>query len=325
MSDVFGIGQGVSGAAQAGATIAAATIQADAASHAADLQYQAANEANQLQTKIYGETTARNKPFYDTGVGALGQLAGLYGLNGGGTSPSQSGQIDSSTYQNTPAAQAAYGSVPSQPVMTWQDGTQAPQTLANWTAGIMGMNGSQPGADQAGASTGQASVSPVSGAASTQPAPTANNPFATFWQSPDYQFTLGQGIRGVDAGGAARGMLDSGATRKAEIAYAGNLASGNFNTYANRLQALAGIGQGAANNTAAAGQGYANSYGSNISNAAANAWANGLNNLAGQFRSSYSGGGGGGYSGPSAGGINGIFSTGGTFGPAYTGDGNGEW
>jgi hypothetical protein len=71
------------------------------------------------------------------------------------------------------------------------------------------------------------------------------DPNATFYQSPDYQFALSQGVKGVDAGASARHMLDSGATRKAEIKYAGNLASGQFGSYAQRLASLAGIGQDA--------------------------------------------------------------------------------
>jgi hypothetical protein len=224
MSDIFGVGQGVSGVAQAGATVAAAAINADAINNATDAQRDAFNTI-----------TANNKPFLTTGTSALNQLGASYGLNGGG------GAID---------------------------------------------------------------------------------PNAGFYQSPDYQFRLGQGIKGVDAGAAARGMLDSGATRKAEIGYAGNLASGEFNTYANRLQSLAGIGQAAASNQAGAAQGYANNIG-NLAQAGANNLSNGVNNLAGLFggKSQY----GSSYSGPSSGGINGMFSTGGTFGPAYTGDGNGEW
>lgn len=229
MSDVFGIGNAVSGAAQAGATIAAAGIQADAE-----------NNATNAQTTAFNTITANNKPFLDTGTSALSQLGAAYGLNGGGGTP---GAID---------------------------------------------------------------------------------PNAGFYQSPDYQFQLSQGIKGVDAGAAAGGMLDSGATRKAEIAYAGNLASGQFNTYANRLQAIAGIGQAAANNQGAAAQGYANNIG-NLAQAGANNLSNSVGNLAGQLGSSNRSAASSSYSGASAGGINGPFRTGGTFGPDYTGDGNGEF
>lgn len=84
------------------------------------------------------------------------------------------------------------------------------------------------------------------------------DPNSTFYQTPDYQFTKAEGIKGVDAGAAARGMLDSGATRKAEISYAANLANGTFNGYVDRLQRIAGVGQAAANSQAAAGQNEAN-------------------------------------------------------------------
>jgi hypothetical protein len=75
-----------------------------------------------------------------------------------------------------------------------------------------------------------------------------------FFTSPDYQFRMKQGLAGVDAGAAAGGSLDSGATRKAEIGYAGNLASGEFGNYANRLAGIAGVGQTAVNTGAQLGQ-----------------------------------------------------------------------
>lgn len=82
--------------------------------------------------------------------------------------------------------------------------------------------------------------------------------FDPFKASPDYQFRFNEGVRGVDAGAAARGMLDSGATRKAEIGYAGNLASSEFGNYAQRLMGLAGIGQNTAQSLGALGQNNAN-------------------------------------------------------------------
>lgn len=117
------------------------------------------------------------------------------------------------------------------------------------------------------------------------------DPNATFYQTPDYKFAMDQGIKAVDAGAAARGMLDSGATRKAEIKYGGNLASGTFNSYASRLQQIAGIGQGAANSQAGANSGYAAGVTNTLTNAAgdqANAaltqgasYSDAINNIAG--------------------------------------------
>lgn len=94
------------------------------------------------------------------------------------------------------------------------------------------------------------------------------DPNATFYQTPDYKFALDQGIKATDAGAAARGMLDSGATRKAEIKYGSNLATSAFNGYADRLRQLAGIGQGAANSQANANSGYATNYTNTVTGAA---------------------------------------------------------
>jgi hypothetical protein len=96
------------------------------------------------------------------------------------------------------------------------------------------------------------------------------DPNADFYKSPDYQFALNEGTKAINASAAARGMTDSGATRKAQIKYASNLASGSFNGYAGRLMELAGIGQSAANSQAGAGQDYANSYTNTVTNAANN-------------------------------------------------------
>ena len=116
----------------------------------------------------------------------------------------------------------------------------------------------------------------------------------TFYQTPDYQFAFDQGIKGIDAGAAARGMLDSGATRKAELKFGSNIASGAFNGYASRLQQLAGIGQSAANSQANAGSNFATNYTNTVTGAAADqanaglvgaaSYSDAINNLAGQAR-----------------------------------------
>lgn len=92
---------------------------------------------------------------------------------------------------------------------------------------------------------------------------------AGFQTDPGYEFALQQGLRGVDAGAAARGIVDSGATRKAEIGYAEGLANqqynqytDRFNNYVNRLFALAGAGQNSATQSATT----ALNTGNNLSN-----------------------------------------------------------
>lgn len=88
----------------------------------------------------------------------------------------------------------------------------------------------------------------------------ADAAMGNFQQSPGYQYQLEQGLRAVDAGAAAKGMLRSGATLKAEQTLGNNLAAQDFGTYYNRLAGLTGLGQNAAagvgnaGNQAAAGQ-----------------------------------------------------------------------
>ena len=63
-----------------------------------------------------------------------------------------------------------------------------------------------------------------------------------FQASPAYAWNLEQGLRGVDAGASARGMLVSGSGKAAEMRYASGLASNEFTNYYNRLSGLAGQG-----------------------------------------------------------------------------------
>ena len=133
------------------------------------------------------------------------------------------------------------------------------------------------------------------------------NPNASFYLSPDYNFTLTQGLKGLTAAGAATNGTDNGAQQKAEIQYAGNLASSQYGTYVNNLMNLAGIGAGAAsstNNAANATLGTAAGTSNSISSADQTAGSNkaaatlgngqiagntvnNLANLGGSFVSSY--------------------------------------
>jgi hypothetical protein len=67
-----------------------------------------------------------------------------------------------------------------------------------------------------------------------------------FQQSPGYQFSRDQGLRAVDAGASATGMLRSGATIKAEDAFGTGLADQEFGNYYNRVKGLADLGETAA-------------------------------------------------------------------------------
>jgi hypothetical protein len=70
--------------------------------------------------------------------------------------------------------------------------------------------------------------------------------FGNFRTDPGYQWQMDQGLRAVDAGAAAKGMLRSGATLKAEQTFGTGLADQSFNQYYNRLFSMAQLGENAA-------------------------------------------------------------------------------
>ena len=135
-------------------------------------------------------------------------------------------------------------------------------------------------------------------------APTAEEAAAT----PGYQFALQQGLKGVEAGAAARGNLLTGGQQKALEQYGQGLASttyqqsfnnaltqyqtaynqfqqGQANTY-NRLAAKAGTGQVAVNTLGSQGQAAAGNV-ANINLAGATGQGNALQNSAYQTASGY--------------------------------------
>jgi hypothetical protein len=67
-----------------------------------------------------------------------------------------------------------------------------------------------------------------------------------FQASPGYQYSVDQGLRTVDSGAAARGMLRSGATLKAEQTLGNNLANQDYGNYLTRLNQLGTLGNNAA-------------------------------------------------------------------------------
>lgn len=70
--------------------------------------------------------------------------------------------------------------------------------------------------------------------------------YSAFYKSPGYEFRQEEGIRAIDRSAAARGQLMSGGTLRELQRYGQGLASSEFNTYANRLSDLAGIGSSVA-------------------------------------------------------------------------------
>lgn len=98
--------------------------------------------------------------------------------------------------------------------------------------------------------------------------------FSSFNASPDYQFTLDQGFKGLDRGAARSGNLWGGGTDADRVALGQGLASQQYNSYYNRLQSMAGQGQTTASGLGALGANFSQGYGQNLNNAA-NARASG--------------------------------------------------
>lgn len=103
-----------------------------------------------------------------------------------------------------------------------------------------------------------------------QTAPAAGSNMAGFFASPDYQFRLNEGARALTARNSALGIQDSGAAQRSAMSFGQNLASSEYGNWYNRLAALAGVGQTAANTTAQIGQNYANNYSNLVTNNAQN-------------------------------------------------------
>ena len=94
--------------------------------------------------------------------------------------------------------------------------------------------------------------------------------FSQFYQSPDYQFALDQGMKGLDRSAAARGRLYSGGYGQDLTNYAQGMATQNYNNFYDKLAGISRTGSGTAQNLGALGQSYANSMGTALQNNAAN-------------------------------------------------------
>lgn len=81
--------------------------------------------------------------------------------------------------------------------------------------------------------------------------------YSAFFNSPDYQANLEQGMRGLDRSAAARGSLYSGGTDADRMAFGQNLAAQQLGAYRSGLAGIAGVGQNTATNLAGQGSQFA--------------------------------------------------------------------
>jgi hypothetical protein len=92
--------------------------------------------------------------------------------------------------------------------------------------------------------------------------------FDRFRGGTNYQFRLNEGLRALNHGYAASGMLESGAAMRGITNYGQNMASGELNNYMNLLQGQQGVGMGAASALAGVGQNMVGMTSQNNQNAA---------------------------------------------------------
>lgn len=285
------------GIAAAG-TLGAAYMGSQASNKAADATGAAAASATAEQARQFNIGNANQQPWLTTGSSALQKLAGLYGLDtytpgapgsangapgqpgGGGQTPGMIAAQAAGPHSKNPLTSGIGGAITglggglgigrknASPIQDIAGALALGRTItdAQWAQAGFGPGGSAQGGTQPGSANGapqQPAGTFTSGA--SQP---GVDPNASFYQSPDYQFRLTQGLKGLEARAAtgAFGGLDSGALRKAEIDYSGNLAAGDYNSYANRLAAIAGVGQTTATNLAGQGQTYATNVGNIATN-----------------------------------------------------------
>jgi len=237
---MIGIGMALAG-------VASSAMSSSAAGKAADAQADAADKSAQVQWDMYEQTRADQGPYRDVGTNALYRMADHYGLGYGSPSSTVSG----GTQPNALAPSVVNPAYPAGSLGSTMPDFQTDSKFLNaW------MNAP---ASSVAHSFGSPSGT-VNGYPSTpiQPAPQISaGPYSEgdrqsdamghFFTSPDYQFRLDEGIRGIENSMLARGKGLSGNTAKAITGYSGDLASGEWNNYMNRLASMAGIGQSATN------------------------------------------------------------------------------
>jgi hypothetical protein len=115
-----------------------------------------------------------------------------------------------------------------------------------------------------------------------------NGDYSQFYQSPDYQFRLDEGQRALDSSGAARGMALSGNQLKAITRYGGDMASGEYNNWFNKLNSMSSTGANTAGQIGGLGANAASNIG-NAMMAGGNARASGYINKANSYNNAIAG------------------------------------
>lgn len=210
---------------------------------AAKAQVKAAQIASDTEKYFYDTTRSDEAPGRQVGQGALYKLADMYGVPRPVSGAPVAGSSGTGATSVTPTLPPIQGSGKGGFVPTGY----MPDGIGDGKNTLIPIPSGQPGSQ----------VNPVDMTAG----------YDGFQASPGYQFRLSEGVKAAEHSASARGLLGSGAAMKAVQTYGEGLASSEYENYANRLAALAGIGQSATATTAAAGTNAANQISQNQINA----------------------------------------------------------
>ena len=224
------LGAGVLGA---GASIASGALSSGAASSAASTQAQAADQASANQLAEFQQIQKMIQPFVSAGSNALNPLEssviGGTDASGNPVAPNPFLSTLENSVNNTAAAPTAPTGLPGQTSATGlAEFTPGPGN--NPSAALVNLASFTPGApNQNGSLTGTNSLLGLN-PDGTVPAGGINPAAmqATLAATPGYQFTLQQGLEGVQNGFAAEGLANSGAALKGAAGFTTGLANQTY-------------------------------------------------------------------------------------------------
>lgn len=305
----------------AGASVASASMQADAANHATDTQLQ-----------MYQQTRSDLMPYMSAGIAPVNNLSSLLGYGGapntGGVSGYNSSTSALPTYNPgapytspTPTAagigQAITGGVSAlgpngQPNITpgvngapatgtWPDGTPITPTQMTYIRGLgtptgqSGLPGYSAGVTNSGLPvsgsnvTGPTQQTGAVGASLSalngyNPSATGNPMLDALRNYPGYQFAQQEGVNALDRSAASKGLVLSGGQLRAVTQYGQGLADQLFPQYFNQNLQLSQLGEDAAARVGNAGSNAASGAASSMM-AAGTANASGIAGAANQIGS----------------------------------------
>ena len=268
--------------------IGGALISSSSARKATNAQVAAANADREFQRETRDLIREDMQPWLQGGRSAQNALLYLAGLGPrptfGGTPQTVESFMSGGTAPATPEGVATDGFG-----RTWSDEMRFNPQTNTWHAGWGNWQGQgTPGTEmfRVGDRTFTNRADADAFAAAN---PIGGMEYGGFTADPGYQFRFQQGVDAIDASAAARGGLDSGATREALTRFGQGIGSEEFGNVFNRIFNISNMGQNAAGMQANAQTNFAqmNSNAlSNIGNAQAagaiaqgNAWNGALNNL----------------------------------------------